>query len=202
MKTAAIILAAGFSTRMGAPNKLVQHVAGKAVLASVADAVLGVSDTVPLVILGHESGLVSDVLDGLPVDLIENPDPARGQASSVRLGLEEAPQADATLVVLGDQPFLTTAALQRLLRAHESNGGDRITVPVNGEMRGNPVVIPWALRQSILAGGANIGCGSFTRKNPELTRAYPTEDAAYFLDIDTPQDLEDARLRSRGELAS
>jgi molybdenum cofactor cytidylyltransferase len=189
MSTAAVILAAGLSSRMGAPNKLLMEIGGRPVLRGVVDAVMEVVDTRPLVVLGHEANTVAKALSGLPVDTITNPDPAQGQASSVRLGLEHAPEADDTLVCLGDQPFLTAGDLRALLAAHEANGGRRITVPVKGEARGNPIVMPAALRQHILTSGAKAGCGSFTRQNPDLTHPFHTDARGFFFDIDTPEDL-------------
>lgn len=202
MTTAAVILAAGFSTRMGAPNKLLMPVAGQPVLRSVVHAVLNSVDTVPLVVLGHEAEEVGKLLTGLLVDLVINPDPSRGQPSSVRLGLQQAPEAEATLVVLGDQPFLTATAIRRLLRAHRETGAGKITVPVSDTARGNPVVIPRRLRRTILAQGTKIGCGGFTRKHPELTHPFVTSDPAYFFDIDTPDDLGRARALAERQVAS
>lgn len=189
MSTAAVILAAGYSTRMGAPNKLSLEVDGEKILRRVVKSVLEVVDHAPVVVLGHESEDVANVVADLPVRLITNPDPSRGQSSSVNLGLREVGEADRTLVVLGDQPFLSARALDNLLRAHIENGEATITVPMRGKDRGNPIVIPAHLKASILGSGMNIGCGSFTRQNPELTSAYETTEPAFFFDVDTPEDL-------------
>lgn len=193
MTSAAVILAAGFSTRMGADNKLLLEIEGVPVLRRVVDAVCEATDEPPLVVLGHEADRVRDVLDGAPVKVVVNSEPDRGQPSSVRLGLEKAADADVTLVVLGDQPFLTSQALTRLIDAHRTDGHDLITVPMRGNERGNPIALPRRLRQAILADGTKIGCGSFTRKHPELTRPFETTEDAFFRDVDTPDDLAKAR---------
>lgn len=193
MSAAAVILAAGQSTRMGLPNKLLMQVGGDPLLRRVIAATLPVVDTPPLVVLGHEAGPIAAVIAGLPVTTIENPAFAQGQEGSVRLGLCNAPQADVTLVILGDQPFLTADDLAALLAAHHASSGDRITVPVRGEARGNPVAIPSALRDDLLAGGARLGCGAFTRENPDLVHPFETDRRGFFFDIDTQDDLERAR---------
>ncbi len=202
MTTAAVILAAGLSTRMGTQNKLLLGIGGEPILCGVVRAVLGVTDTVPVVVLGHEADIVKSVVSDLPVDFVVNREPARGQASSVHLGLESVAKADRTLVVLGDQPCLTVRALENLLAEHDAQGGRAITVPMRGVLRGNPIVLPSALREEILASGTNIGCGSFTRRHPELTCAYPTMDSAYFLDVDTPEDLTYVRGLTNWAIAS
>ena len=201
MTTTAVILAAGFSTRMGADNKLVLEVGGVPVLRRVAEAVSAVCDIPPVVVLGYQNALVRPVLEGLNVTLVTNPDPAAGQASSVRLGLEAAGQADETLVVLGDQPFLTAQNLMAMLEAHRARLDNLITVPMQGEERGNPIVRPRSLKAAILSDGTKIGCGSFTRKHPELTAPYLTSELAFFRDVDTPQDLANARESHEGRVA-
>ena len=105
------------------------------------------------------------------------------------------------MVVLGDQPLLSGAALHLLLDAHTESGRDLITVPMRNGDRGNPIVLPLALKSKILEGGTQIGCGSFTRKNPFLTRAFETTDPAFFQDVDTPEDLALARKQSEEMLA-
>ncbi|MEM9250381.1 MAG: nucleotidyltransferase family protein [Pseudomonadota bacterium] len=195
MHVAAILLAAGFSSRMGAPNKLVMPIGGRPLIARVAQAVVDAVDTRPLVVLGHEAAQVRKALGDMPVDLVTNPSPEHGQSSSVRLGLETVPEAETTLIVLGDLAFLTADALRALLRDHDAAGDGRITVPMNGDVRGNPIALPRAQRQSILASGARIGCGGFTRKHPELTRPFATQDPAFFMDVDTPDALAEARVR-------
>ncbi len=198
MTVTAIILAAGFSTRMGTPNKLLQSVGAEPVLRGVVRAALAVCTTPPLVVLGHEAADVRASIADLLVRFTVNPDPAQGQASSVRRGLAEVEDAETTLVMLGDQPFLTADDLRALLDAHDAHGASRITVPMRGTDRGNPIAIPAALRREIQSSGRNVGCGSFTRKNPDLTHPFHTDAPGFFVDIDTPDDLNAARATARG----
>jgi molybdenum cofactor cytidylyltransferase len=105
----------------------------------------------------------------------------------MRAGLAAALDADETLIALADQPLLSPAALTALLTAHRSDP-TRITVPMNGTTRGNPIVLPRVLRAEIAQGGPNLGCRSFTDKHPDLVHAFATDDTAFFVDIDTPAD--------------
>jgi CTP:molybdopterin cytidylyltransferase MocA len=105
----------------------------------------------------------------------------------MRAGLAAAPAADEVLVALGDQPLLTAAALAALLAAHRADPA-RITVPISGTARGNPIVLPPAIRTEIATGGPNLGCRAFTEKHPHLVHAFHSDDPAFFTDIDTPAD--------------
>lgn len=194
MSVAAVVLAAGRSTRMGAPNKLLADLAGRPVLGRTLEAVLAVTDAPPLVVLGHDADAVAACLRGLPVEIARNPDAAAGQQGSVALGLRRAPAAELTLVVPGDMPFLTGPALAGLIAAAREGGAGRVTVPMRGQERGNPVVVPAAARAEILARGHRLGCGGFTRRHPERVHRLATGEAAFFADIDTPDDLRRARV--------
>jgi molybdenum cofactor cytidylyltransferase len=184
--TTAVLLAAGLSSRMNGPNKLLLDVGGTALVRRVADALAAVIDTPPTAVLGRDADQVAQALAGLGFRLTRI-DPALGQAQSMRAGLTAAGDADETLIALADQPLLTAAALAALLAAHRADP-TRITVPMNGPTRGNPLVLPRALRAEIAQGGPNLGCRSFTENHPHLVHAFATDDAAFFTDVDTPAD--------------
>ena len=193
MSVAAVVLAAGRSTRMGAPNKLLADLGGRPVLRRTLEAVLAATDAPPLVVLGHDADAVAACLRDLPVAIARNPDAAAGQQGSVALGLRRVAAAELTLVVPGDMPFLTGPALAGLVAAAREDGAGRVSVPMRGTERGNPVVVPAAARAEILARGHRLGCGGFTRRHPGRVHRVATDEAAFFADIDTPDDLRRAR---------
>jgi molybdenum cofactor cytidylyltransferase len=184
--TTAVLLAAGLSSRMNGPNKLLLDVGGVPLVRRVAEALAVVTDTPPTAVLGRDADEVAQALAGTGFRLTRI-DPALGQAQSMRTGLAAALDADETLIALGDQPYVTPAALATLLAAHRQDP-TRITVPMNGAARGNPIVLPRALRAEIAEGGPNLGCRSFTERHPHLVHAFATDDPAFFVDIDTPAD--------------
>ena len=186
MTTTAVLLAAGLSSRMNGPNKLLLDVGGTPLVRRVAEALVAVTDTAPTAVLGRDAPLVEDALQGLGFRFTRI-DPTLGQAQSVRAGLTAALDADETVIALADQPLLTPSSLAALLTAHRADRS-RITVPMNGATRGNPIVLPRALRAEIAKGGPNLGCRAFTEKHPHLVHAFATDDPAYFTDIDTPAD--------------
>jgi molybdenum cofactor cytidylyltransferase len=184
--TTAVLLAAGLSSRMNGPNKLLLDVGGAPLVRRVAEAVVAVTDTAPTAVLGRDAPRVEDALQGLGFRFTRI-DPTLGQAQSVRAGLTAALDADETLIALADQPLLSPEALTALLTAHRAAPA-RITVPMSGTTRGNPIVLPRALRTEIAQGGPNLGCRAFTEKHPHLVHAFATDDPAFFTDIDTPAD--------------
>jgi len=188
-ETAAIVLAAGLSRRMGAVNKLLVEINGTAMIRATVSACVAVCDAPVTVVTGHQSASIKQALSGLNVRFIHNPDFTSGQAGSVVTGLNAVPEASTTLVVLGDQPLLDAKALERLLAAHRASDQTRITIPVNGADRGNPLVIPLALMRALLADKANPGCRKFTRNNPDKVNPVDLPDPAYFTDLDTLDDL-------------
>jgi molybdenum cofactor cytidylyltransferase len=193
MSVAAVVLAAGLSTRFGAANKLLAEVDGRPLVLRTLGAVLAATTAPPLVVLGHQAERVTARLAGLPVDLATNPDYVGGQQGSVAFGLARVADADLTLVVPGDLALLTAPALAPLLSAARTAPPGRITVPMRGEERGNPVVLSRQARAAVLAGGPRLGCGGFTRRHPELVHRFETDTPAFFADVDTADDL--ARLR-------
>lgn len=188
--TAAIVLAAGLSRRMGAINKLLLEINGTPMIRATVSACAAVCDAPVTVVTGHQAHDIEQALAGLNVSFIHNPDFASGQPGSVAAGLKAVSQARTTLVVLGDQPLLDGAALERLLGVHRVSDQTRITIPVNGTDRGNPLVIPLALKAALLADKTNPGCGKFTRNNPGMVNPVAFHDLAYFTDLDTLDDVE------------
>ncbi|WP_417410953.1 nucleotidyltransferase family protein [Hoeflea sp.] len=187
--TAAIVLAAGLSRRMGDVNKLLIEINGVPMIRATVSACAAVCDAPVTVVTGHQAPDIEQALVGLPVRFAHNPDFASGQASSVVAGLQAVPEAKTTLVVLGDQPLLDRTALEWLLEMHRASDQTRITIPVNGAERGNPLVIPLALKAALLADKTNPGCRNFTRDNPDKVHRVETQDPAFFKDLDTLEDL-------------
>jgi molybdenum cofactor cytidylyltransferase len=113
--TAIIILAAGNSSRMGLPKQLLQ-LHGKSLLRHAADTALAAHTAEVVAVLGFESDRMKHELDDLPVRIILNPAWKEGIASSIREGIAAVPETvEAALMLLCDQPFVTTELLIRLI---------------------------------------------------------------------------------------
>lgn len=182
----AIILAAGLSRRMGDRNKLLLPIGAKPMIRHVVETYLAAVDGQVCVVTGFEAHRIKDALAGLPVQFVHNADYDAGQPFSVRAGLLGAPDAQHILIGLGDQPHLTTDDLSGFITAHLAANVQKISIPYQDTIRGNPIVVPATMRARLLADEANPGCGKFTRAHPELAQHIPMTQAGFFSDIDTP----------------
>ena len=142
-KVAGIILAAGASRRMGSVNKLLASIAGKPLVRHAVESFAATSLSPIIVVVGYESDKVAAALEGLPVQLVFNPDHATGQGSSVGVGVEALDNnvTDA-MIGLGDMPLLSSTLLDSLIHTHIGREGHacNITVPAFEGQRGNPVL--------------------------------------------------------------
>ena len=191
---AAIVLAAGRSTRMGGPNKLLAELDGKKLVRTVAEQALASKATDVIVVTGHQADLVEQALAGLNVKFVRNPDFAGGLASSVKAGIAAVPaNADGALVCLGDMPLIDAKLIDRLIEAFEPDRGHLIAVPVSDGRRGNPVL--WSRRffRELMTLDGDVGARHLIAKHAEAVAEVPVEGESAFLDIDTPQALEAAR---------
>ena len=184
-ETTALILAAGLSRRMGAQNKLLLPIGGVPMIRHMVDTYGAIASTV-MVVTGHERSAIEAAILGTNATAVFNPEYRNGQQSSVVRGLRAAPDNGPCLIGLGDQPLLTPQALCDLLDQHAAYP-DKITIPVQGDQRGNPIVVPATLRAELLGNDQSPGCRTFTRNNPEHVCFWETDVPGFFTDIDTPQ---------------
>jgi molybdenum cofactor cytidylyltransferase len=191
---AAVILAAGRSTRMGGPNKLLAELDGKKLVRIAAEQALASKASEVVVITGHQAELVEKALAGLKVRFVRNPEFAGGLASSVKAGIAAVPDnADGAVICLGDMPLISADLIDRLVEAFAPDRGNLIVVPVADGRRGNPVL--WSRRffKELMTLDGDIGARHLIAKHAEAVAEVPVEGQSAFLDIDTPQALEAAR---------
>src|SRR6185312_4959801 len=142
---AALVLAAGKSTRMAGPNKLVSELGGKPLVRIAAEAALASQARPVIVVTGHQRERVEAALEGLPVRFVHNLDFANGLSTSLKAGIAALPDDIAGAVVcLGDMPQVSGALIDRLAQALDPENGALIAVPTFEGKRGNPVL--WSRR--------------------------------------------------------
>ncbi|MGH2506983.1 MAG: nucleotidyltransferase family protein [Ktedonobacteraceae bacterium] len=196
-KTAAIILAGGTSSRMGEErNKLLLPLDNQPVLAHVVAAALG-SQAHPIVlVLGYQAQIVQkklkDTLETHDIVTVQNLAYQQGQSTSMHTGLRALralPESytkgvDAAIFLLGDQPMLTSALIDKLLalRAHTDK---RIILPLYQGKRGNPVIFSLDLAPELFAVTGDEGGRSVLKRHPnEIATLEIGAETANF-DVDT-----------------
>jgi molybdenum cofactor cytidylyltransferase len=193
-KVAAIVLAAGRSSRMGGPNKLLAEIGGRPLVRIVAEAALASRARPVIVVTGHQRERVEAALAGLDVMLVDNPAYADGLSTSLKAGIAAAPSAaDGAIVCLGDMPQVDARLIDRLLAAFDPERGALAVVPTLAGKRGNPVV--WSRRffsdLSTLTG--DVGARGLIASYPEAVVEVAMADDAALIDIDTPDALDAVR---------
>ncbi len=202
-RIAALLLAAGRSTRMGQANKLLAELDGKPLLLHAADAALAARIARLVVVTGHEADRVRAALAGLGAEFVHNPDFAAGISSSLARGLAALKDADidGAIVLLGDMPRIGQGVINRLIAAFNPLEGRAICVPTYKGKRGNPVL--WARRffaeMAELKGDA--GARHLIGDHADLVAEVAMPDEAILVDVDTPQALDEVRRGSSGKTA-
>ena len=186
----AIILAAGRSTRMGGPNKLLAQIGGKPLVRIVAEQALASRAESVVVVTGHQYEQVAEALRGLDVTFVRNPDYAEGLATSLKTGIKAVPASSgAAIVCLGDMPLVGSGLIDRLIEAFAPERGGLITIPVADGRRGNPVLWSRKLFKELLALEGDIGARHVIMQHCEMVVEVPATGVSAFLDIDTPEAL-------------
>ncbi len=115
-----LLLAAGSSSRLGRPKQLLpyrnttllRHLAAQAIASAASEVII---------VLGSDSENMRRELKGLPLKIVENKDWEKGIGSSIRAGVREAGTAGAVLIMLCDQPLVTTSLLNSMIAAFSGN---------------------------------------------------------------------------------
>ncbi|HSE76418.1 MAG TPA: molybdopterin-binding/glycosyltransferase family 2 protein [Alphaproteobacteria bacterium] len=194
-RIAAVILAAGRSTRMGAANKLLAEVDGQPMIDHAVDAALASQARPVVVVAGHDAAKVRAAIGLREAAVVENPDHAQGLSTSVRAGIAALPaEIDGALFMLADMPRVGAAHIDRLIAAFNPVEGRAICVPTHKSKRGNPVL--WAARffPEMRTIEGDMGARRILAEHAEQVCEVEMPDDAILLDIDTPEAL--AALRS------
>ena len=195
MRIAALVFAAGRSSRMAPRNKLLETVGGEPMVRHVA-AVAIASGTQPVIVVtGHEAAAVTGALRGLAITIVANPDYADGLSTSLRAGLRALPQGiDGSLIVLGDMPEVETPVLTALVAAF--TGESAICVPVRHGRRGNPVLWGSVYFAEMMQLTGDSGAKPLMARHETHLIEVEVATDSIFEDVDAPEDL--ARLKRSG----
>ena len=201
-RVAAVVLAAGRSTRMGGPNKLLADIARRPLVRIAAEEALASRAKPVIVVTGHQREQVEKALAGLPVELVHNPDFADGLGTSVRAGIAAVPaDADGAIVCLGDMPQVDAGLIDRLIAAFDPDQGALVVMPTFEGRRGNPVL--WSRRffPDLTAIEGDVGARHLIGRYSEAVVEVPLEGKAALVDVDTPEALVGVRAEIEGAFA-
>ncbi|HEY9055606.1 MAG TPA: molybdopterin-binding/glycosyltransferase family 2 protein [Aurantimonas sp.] len=180
-----VILAAGRSSRMGGPNKLLSTFAGVPLIRRSTETALAAKRAGHVrVVVGHMREEIVGALNGLAIEIVENPAFADGLSTSLKAGFAASSGADGILVMLADQPFLTPADLDRLIAAFVPSGAGSIAAAFDRGRRRNPVVVSTVYRPEIMALSGDVGAQGIIADHPDAVVEVEI-GAAASVDVDT-----------------
>ncbi len=183
----AIVLAAGKSIRMGFPKLLLQ-VRGKSLLQHVIDNALQSKVGEVIVVLGAGAAALRREIKQGKVRVIENASYEEGLSTSLRAGLRAvSPQAQAALVLMGDQPLVSHTIIDALVDKYQESGSF-IVAPVYNGQRGNPVLFDRSLIPELIGVIGDKGGREIIERHFDQLTIVEIESAMIGSDIDTWED--------------
>ena len=187
-----MVLAAGFSRRMGSRNKLlVADETGQAMVARVVASALASRASPVIVVTGHQADEVAGSLQDHPgraPELIFASAYAQGMSASLKAGIGALPgKVDGALVCLGDMPLIRPALLDRMIEVFEAAPRPAIVVPLCGGVRGNPVLWDHAFFAAFENLSGDQGARTLLDRFAADVLTLETGDDAVLRDFDTPE---------------
>ena len=189
LNVAAIVLAAGCSSRMGPRNKLVLPIDGVPMVRRVVDTLQSSCVQSVVVVTGHESECVAAVLAGSGAQTTYNERYEEGMGTSLACGFRLVDCAHAALLCLGDMPFVLPATIDQLIGVFESERAARICLPVFNGRQGHPVLFDRCYFEELGTLGADRGARRIVEAAGGAVVELPTNDAGVLRDIDREDDL-------------
>ena len=200
LSTAAIILAAGSSSRMaGGRHKLLLPLDDRPVLAHVIDATLASQAHPIIVVLGHQSDQVRSQIKHYTIHhditLVENTHYLQGMSTSLRIGIQTlltngyrngslSYEVDSALIVLGDQPLITPQVIDTLITAYRT-AGTLIVAPLYNGKRGSPVLFDKSLFAELIEVTGDEGGRTVLERHRQEVKLIEIGDALANYDVDT-----------------
>src|SRR5687768_6488915 len=191
-----VILAAGDSTRMGSPKALLLTPAGAPFVVAIADtfAAAGIRNT--FVVTGRDHDRIAAALASArqPPRVVRNPDPSRGQLSSLLTAMDAAiaPDTEALVVTLVDVPLLRAETVQRVVGEWRRTRAP-IVRPAIGDRHGHPVVFDRRVFDELRRAPLERGAKVVVRAHAAALVNVDVTDEGCLVDVDTPRDYEALR---------
>lgn len=196
MRTAALILAAGSSRRLGVPKQLLDW-GGRPLLEVVTGRVAKWPVDEVWVVLGHRSEDMLADCDLGDASIVINEEYEEGIAASLRVGLDALTRnskVDATFIVMGDQPVIDEDVPSALIRAMEQSK-KMVVLPRYRYTRGNPALLSRDVWPRVMSLEGDVGAMGLFGAHPEWVEEAWFETLSP-RDVDTQQDVNELRPRS------
>ena len=188
---AIILLAAGRSSRTdGLGHKLLADFEGMPLVRRMASAAGGSRADHVVLVTGHDRDEILATLEGIPLQSVHNDGYRNGLSGSIARGIERAEMlgVDGALMLLADMPFLSTAHLDKLIKAFRLGGGLSIVRATGGGRPGNPLLLPAPMFPALRLLAGDRGAKDLVRHAGIPVLDIEIGPAAH-VDVDTPEAL-------------
>jgi molybdenum cofactor cytidylyltransferase len=193
MTIAALVLAAGRSTRMGS-NKLLEHLNDRPLVRHVVDAALASQARPVVVVTGHQESEIHKALASCDVSYTCNPRYAEGLSTSLKAGVASLPSScEGVLILLGDMPLIDTSLINQMIEQFKASPSALAIVPTHKGEWGNPVLLTRRLYDQVSSLEGDAGARKLLMTHRDSVIELPVESDSIFLDLDTPEALAKAR---------
>lgn len=192
-----IVLAAGLSQRMGQPKQLLKLGSQTLLSQVMLNAIRSKLDQVIVVVSPQIEQQATQILESLDkkVLIVVNTDPVRGISSSIKLGLEEVSEgARGVMVLLGDQPLVSTEVIDKLIDTFDLDP-KKIIVPTYNGKDGNPVIFPAESIGDLRTISGDKGAKNIIYNHLDMVIKVEVGDLGSMEDIDTPEDYKNILAR-------
>jgi len=191
----AVILAAGASTRMGTDKALLgwppPSTTGGTLLSAAIHTLSPFNDLV-IVVAGKNAAAIARVVDASGGFLTVNPEPERGQFSSLQCGLRQVLNRgrDAAMITLVDRPPVKSFTLEKLRAEFDSalRNGKWAVVPEYGGRHGHPILIGREMIEAFLKAPATASARDIQRQHQEKVQYVSVDDPDVTSNLNTPED--------------
>jgi molybdenum cofactor cytidylyltransferase len=188
-----ILLAAGESRRMGFPKPLLR-LNGETFLSHIAASMLITVERLIIVLGAHRDAVMAAVPPDNRISVIDNPDYAMGQLSSIKAGLHAvSARADAAIVHLVDHPTVQPETFGRLAAEYQLSEKPILVAQCRGH-RGHPVLFDRSVFDELQQAPIDVGARAVVKSKADRVIYVDVDDPGVLLDLDTPADLEQAGL--------
>jgi molybdenum cofactor cytidylyltransferase len=192
---AAVILAAGESSRMGAPKALVPY-RGKTFVEHLLEITRHTRVGVTRIVVGAHADAIREKLSSYAAAIVVNEDWAKGQLSSIQAAIRSLPEEGSCGMILCpvDHPMVSAALVARLIAEFDASG-KAIVIPTYQRRRGHPLIFRASLYPELLAASPEVGARQVVWAHADEISEVSTEEEGVILNINDSATLERALRR-------
>ena len=186
-----ILLSAGESTRMGKLKPLLT-IRDRTVIETLLEEYLSSSLSEVVLVLGYRASDIKKVIEkNDKLRLVVNKDYKKEMFSSIQAGLQNIKDAEAVLIGLADCLLIDRNIINKMIRNYNMG---HILIPTSNGRRGHPIIIPFSLKEEILAASPEeTTLRDILRRHTDMYQFVEINDDKILFDMDTKEDYERAK---------